>query len=64
MSGFDAAKKLNIIKELKTVMGLGLKEAKEIVEKAPVLLKNNVMKDEAEDIKEKLEKAGATISLK
>ena len=46
------------------MMGLGLKEAKEIVEKAPTMLKNGVMKDEAEGIKEKLEKVGATITLK
>lgn len=45
-------------------MGLGLKEAKEVVEKAPTMLKTGAMKEEAESIKEKLEKAGATISLK
>lgn len=46
------------------MLGLGLKEAKELVEKAPVVLKNGVMKDEAEDVKQKLEKIGATITLK
>lgn len=45
-------------------MGLGLKEAKEIVEKSPIILKNGVLKEDAEGIKEKLTKAGAVITLK
>lgn len=49
---------------MKNILGLGLKEAKETVEKAPIILKPGMMKDEAEEIKEKLEKAGATITLK
>lgn len=63
MAKFDAASKIKIIKEVRTVLGLGLKEAKEMVEKAPTVVKSNVGKSEAEELKEKLEKVGCTINL-
>ena len=52
-------KKINVIKEVRTATGLGLKEAKELVESAPKDIKEDVPKDEANEIKEKLEAAGA-----
>ncbi len=57
-------KKINVIKEVRGITGLGLKEAKELVEGAPGNLKEGVSKEEAEEIKKKLEEAGATIELK
>lgn len=57
-------KKINVIKEVRGITGLGLKEAKELVENAPKPLKEAVSKDEANEMKEKLEAAGATIELK
>ena len=57
-------KKINVIKEVRTITGLGLKEAKDIVEGAPKELKTGVSKDEANGFKEKLEAAGATVELK
>ncbi len=57
-------KKINVIKEVKTITGLGLKEAKELVESAPKSIKTAVPKSEAEELKGKLEAAGAKISLK
>lgn len=56
--------KMPVIKAVKDVLGLGLKEAKEVVESAPKALKEGVAKAEAEEIKAKLEEAGATIELK
>ena len=56
--------KMNVIKAVKDVCGLGLKEAKEVVEAAPKTLKEGVAKAEAEELKAKLEEAGATIELK
>lgn len=58
------AKKINVIKEVRGITGLGLKEAKEIVESAPKTLKEAVSKEEAEEIKKKLEAAGAKVELK
>lgn len=58
------AKKINVIKEVRAITGLGLKEAKEIVESAPKTLKEAVSKEEAEEIKKKLEAAGAKVELK
>lgn len=58
------AKKINVIKEVRGITGLGLKEAKEIVEGAPKTLKEAVEKAEAEEIKKKLEAAGASVELK
>ena len=57
-------KKINVIKEVRTATGLGLKEAKELVESAPKDIKEDVPKDEANEIKEKLEAAGAKVDLK
>lgn len=57
-------KKINVIKEVRGVTGLGLKEAKELVEGAPKPVKEGVAKEEAEEIKKKLEEAGATVELK
>ena len=57
-------KKINVIKEVRAVTGLGLKEAKDLVEGAPKPVKEGVGKDEAEEIKKKLEEAGASIELK
>ena len=57
-------KKINVIKEVRTITGLGLKEAKDLVEGAPKELKTGVSKDEANGFKEKLEAAGATLELK
>jgi large subunit ribosomal protein L7/L12 len=58
------AKKINVIKEVRAITGLGLKEAKEIVESAPKTIKEAVSKEEAEEIKKKLEAAGAKVELK
>ena len=57
-------KKINVIKEVRAITGLGLKEAKDLVEGAPKELKTDVSKDEAEELKKKLEEAGATVELK
>lgn len=59
--GFDAGSKIKIIKEVRTFTDLGLKEAKELVEKAPTLLKKGVPKDEAEKIIEKMKAIGAKV---
>ncbi|MCK0071215.1 MULTISPECIES: 50S ribosomal protein L7/L12 [Kordiimonas] len=58
------AKKINVIKEVRAITGLGLKEAKELVEGAPKTVKEAVSKDEAEELKGKLEAAGAKVELK
>ncbi len=58
------AKKINVIKEVRAITGLGLKEAKEMVEGAPKTIKEAVAKEEAEEIKKKLEAAGAKVELK
>ena len=57
-------KKINVIKEVRAITGLGLKEAKDLVEAAPKAVKEGATKDEANQIKEKLEGAGATVELK
>lgn len=57
-------KKINVIKVVREITDLGLKEAKELVDSAPSNLKGGVSKDEAESIKSKLEEAGATVELK
>ena len=57
-------KKINVIKEVRAMTGLGLKEAKDLVEGAPNTVKEDLTKDEAEKIKTKLEEAGATVELK
>ncbi|KAL6960269.1 hypothetical protein U1Q18_033492 [Sarracenia purpurea var. burkii] len=60
---FDAAVKIKIIKEVRTFTDLGLKEAKDLVEKAPVVVKKGVAKEEANSIVEKLKELGATVVL-
>jgi large subunit ribosomal protein L7/L12 len=57
-------KKINVIKEVRTITGLGLKEAKDLVEGAPKTLKEGVSKAEADEMKKKLEEAGAKVELK
>jgi large subunit ribosomal protein L7/L12 len=57
-------KKINVIKEVRAITQLGLKEAKDLVEGAPKVIKEAVNKDEAEELKKKLEDAGATVELK
>jgi large subunit ribosomal protein L7/L12 len=57
-------KKINVIKEVRAITGLGLKEAKDLVEGAPKPVKEGVNKDEAEALKKKLEDAGASVELK
>ncbi len=57
-------KKINVIKEIRGITGLGLKEAKELVESAPKAIKEGVAKEEAEELKGKLEEAGATVEIK
>ena len=57
-------KKINVIKEVRAITQLGLKEAKDLVESAPAPVKEGVSKDEAAEIKKKLEDAGATVELK
>ena len=57
-------KKINVIKEVRAITSLGLKEAKDLVEAAPKLVKEGVNKEEAEKIKKQLENAGATVEIK
>jgi large subunit ribosomal protein L7/L12 len=57
-------KKINVIKEVRAITGLGLKEAKDLVEGAPKPVKEGVAKDEADELKKKLEEAGAAVELK
>ena len=57
-------KKINVIKEVRAITGLGLKEAKDLVEGAPKPVKEGVAKDEADELKKKLEAAGAAVDLK
>ena len=64
MTSFDSAKKINIIKEVRGILNLGLKESKELVEKSPCLLMRGVKKADAEGIVKKLSDSGATITLK
>ena len=64
LAGFDAAAKIKVIKAVREITGLGLAEAKGMVEGAPKTLKEAVAKDEAEELKKKLEEAGAKVELK
>ena len=64
LAGFDAAAKIKVIKAVREITGLGLAEAKAAVEGAPKTLKEAVSKDEAEELKKKLEEAGAKVELK
>ena len=60
----DGGKKINVIKEVRAITGLGLTEAKTLVESAPKAVKEGVNKEEAEKVKKQLEEAGATVELK
>jgi large subunit ribosomal protein L7/L12 len=60
----DGGKKINVIKEVRAITGLGLTEAKTLVESAPKAVKEGINKDEAEKLKKQLEEAGATVELK
>ena len=64
LESYDAAKKINVIKVIREITGLGLKEAKDLVEGAPKPIKENISKEEAEALKKKLEDNGAKVSLK
>ena len=64
LAGFDAAAKIKVIKAVREITGLGLGEAKAVVEGAPKAIKEAVGKDEAEELKKKLEEAGAKVELK
>ena len=64
LAGCDAAAKIKVIKAVREISGLGLAEAKAVVEGAPKALKEGVSKDEAEELKKKLEEAGAKVELK
>ena len=57
-------KKVGVIKAVRAITGLGLKEAKDLVEAAPSVVKESINKDESEEIKKKLEEAGATVEIK
>ncbi len=63
LKAFDDSKKIAVIKEVRAVTGLGLKEAKDLVEGAPKTLKENVSKDEANKIKETITAAGGTVDI-
>ncbi len=65
LTGFDAAKKVAVIKAVREVVpGLGLKDAKDMVEGVPKTLKEGVSKDEAEEVKKKITEAGGTVEIK
>ena len=64
LTAVDAAKKIGVIKVVREITGLGLKEAKDLVEGAPKAVKENVAKAEAEELKKKLTEAGGTVELK
>ena len=64
LAGFEDSKKIGVIKEIRGITGLGLKEAKDMVEGAPKTVKEGISKDEAEKIKAALEAAGAKIEIK
>ena len=64
LAGFDAAKKIGVIKVVREVTGLGLKEAKDLVEGAPKAIKEGASKEDADKIKAQLEEAGAKVEVK
>ena len=64
LAGFDAAAKIKVIKVVREITGLGLAEAKAVVEGAPKALKEGLGKDEAEELKKKVEEAGGKVELK
>lgn len=63
LTGYDAKAKIKVIKEVRAITGAGLKEAKELVEGAPTVIKKDIKKEEAEELKVKLEALGATIEI-
>ncbi|KAL3772977.1 hypothetical protein ACHAW5_005049 [Stephanodiscus triporus] len=63
LTGFDEKSKIKVIKEIRAVTSLGLKEAKELVEGAPTTVKKAIKKEEAEELKVRLEAAGATVEI-
>lgn len=63
LASFDAKSKIKVIKEVRAITGLGLKEAKELVEGAPSTLKKDVKKEEADELVEKLKAVGAVVEL-
>lgn len=63
LTGFDSKDKIKVIKEIRAITGLGLKEAKELVEGVPKTIKKDIKMEEAEDIKAKLEAVGATVEI-
>jgi large subunit ribosomal protein L7/L12 len=63
LASFDSASKIKVIKEVRAITELGLKEAKDLVEGAPAVLKKGLKKEEAEAIKEKLAKVGGVVTL-
>lgn len=63
LASFDAAKKIAVIKEIRAITGLGLKEAKSLVEDAPKVFKSDVPKEEAEELKNKLKEIGGVVEL-
>ena len=64
LASVPADKKIAVLKEVRTLTGLGLKEAKDLVDNAPKAIKEGVKKAEAEEVKKKLEEAGATVEIK
>ncbi|XRK14747.1 large subunit ribosomal protein L7/L12 [Elusimicrobium posterum] len=64
LTAVDAAKKIAVIKVVREITGLGLKEAKDLVDGAPKVVKENVAKAEAEEMKKKIAEAGGTVTLK
>ena len=64
LTAFDASTKIKVIKEVRAVTSLGLKEAKELVEGSPKPLKEGLTKEEAEEIKKKVEAVGGTVEIK
>ena len=64
LTAVDAAKKIGVVKVVREITGLGLKEAKDLVEGAPKAVKENVAKAEAEELKKKITEAGGTVELK
>jgi large subunit ribosomal protein L7/L12 len=64
LEGFDAAKKIQVIKVVRAVTSLGLKEAKDLVEGAPKPVKEGIPKDEAEKIQKELQESGGTVAIK
>ena len=63
LKAFDPKSKIKLIKEVRASTGLGLKEAKDLVESAPAVMKKGLTKDEAEDLKKKLEEIGGEVEL-